>query len=192
MQKMRGFQNTLYSSKSAVSNWSELLNFAKSFLFSHATSCAPCVKAKATCKPFDAKKARVKAKAETARRSKARKMKQQTDAEWKVEVSRKLEDLGELRGLRKDVRRIVVALEKLAGIEGQDSDEELLSWPESEGEVTEVQGGKEKGKQREERLDGEDKEEETERQEENNKIEGVEEGSNRFSPVAYSVGTGNL
>jgi len=134
----------------------------------------------------------VKAKAETARRSKARKMKQQTDVEWKAEVSRKLEDLGELRGLRKDVRRIVVALEKLAGIEGQDSDEELLSWPESEGEVTEVQRGKGKGKQREERLDGEDKEEETERQEENNKIEGVEEGSNRFSPVAYSVGTGNL
>jgi len=112
--------------------------------------------------------------------------------EWKAEVSRKLEDLGELRGLRKDVRRIAVALEKLAGIEGQDSDEELLSWPESEGEVIEVQGGKEKEKQREERLDGEDKEEETERQEENNKIEGVEEGSNRFSPVAYSVSTGNL
>ena len=192
MQKMCGFRNTLYSSKSAVSNWSELLNFAKSFLFSHATSCAPCAKAKAACKPFDAKKARAKAKAETARRSKARKMKQQTDAEWKAEVSRKLEDLGELRGLRKDVRRIVVALEKLAGIEGQDSNEELLSWPESEGEVTEVQGGKEKGKQREERLDREDKEEETERQEENNKMEGVKEGSNRFSLVAYSVSTRNL
>ena len=192
MQKMRGFRNTLYSSKSAVSNWSELLNFAKSFLFSHATSCTPCAKAKAACKPFDAEKARAKAKAETARRSKARKMKQQMDVEWKAEVSRKLEDLGELQGLRKDVRRIVVALEKLAGIEGQDSDEELLSWPESEGEVTEVQGGKEKGKQREERLDGENKKEETERQEENNKMEGVEEGSNRFSPVAYSVGTRNL
>ena len=192
MQKMRGFRNTLYSSKSAVSNWSELLNFAKSFLFSHATSCTPCAKAKAACKPFDAEKARAKAKAETARRSKARKMKQQMDVEWKAEVSRKLEDLGELQGLRKDVRRIVVALEKLAGIEGQDSDEELLSWPESEGEVIEVQGGKEKRNQREERLDGEDKEEETERQEEYNKMEGVEEGSSRFSPVAYSVGTGTL
>jgi len=44
-----------------------------------------------------------------------------------VKVSRKLEDLGELRGLRKDVQRIAVALEKLAGIESQDSDEELLS-----------------------------------------------------------------
>ena len=192
MQKMHGFRNTLYSSKSAVSNWSELLNFAKSFLFSHATSYAPCAKTKAACKPFDAEKARAKAKAEMARRSKARKMKQQTDTEWKAEVSRKLEDLGELWGLRKDVWRIAVALEKLAGIEGQDSDEELLSWPESEGEVIEVQRGKEKGKQREERLDGEDKEEEMERQEENNKMESVEEGSNRFSLVAYSVSTRNL
>jgi len=41
--------------------------------------------------------------------------------EWKVQVSRKLEELNELRGLRKDVRRIAVALEKLAGIESQDS-----------------------------------------------------------------------
>jgi len=112
--------------------------------------------------------------------------------EWKAEVLRKLDGLGELQGLRKNVRRIAVALEKLAGIEVQDSDEELLSWLESEGEVTEVQGGKEKRKQREERLDGEDKEEETERQEEYNKMEGVEERSSRFSPVAYSVSTGTL
>jgi len=89
---------------------------------------------------------------------------------------RKLDSLGELQGLRKDVQRIAMALEKLAGIEGQDSDEELLSWLESEGEVTEVQGVKEKGKQREERSDGEDKEEGMERQEEDNKMEGVEEG----------------
>jgi len=50
----------------------------------------------------------------------------------------------------------VVALEKLAGIEGQDSDKELLSWPESEEEMTEVQRSKEKGKQKKERLDEED------------------------------------
>jgi len=50
----------------------------------------------------------------------------------------------------------VVALEKLAGIEGQDSDEKLLSWPESEEEMTEVQRSKEKGKQKKERLDEED------------------------------------
>jgi len=104
---------------------------------------------------------------------------------------RKLDGLGELQGLRRDVWRIAVALEKLAGIEGQDSDERLLSRPESEGEVTEVQGGQEKGEQREERLDGEDEEKEIGRQE-GNEMEGVEEGSSRFSLVAYSVGTGSL
>jgi len=115
------------------------------------------------------------------------------DVEWKAELLRKLDGLGELQGLRKDVRRIAVALEKLAGIESWDSDEESLSWPESEGEVTEVQGGKEKGKKRE-KLDGEDKEKEmeTEEQEKDNRMEGVEEGSSRFSPAAYSVGTGIL
>jgi len=96
--------------------------------------------------------------------------------------------------LRKDVQRIVVALERLAGIESPDSDEELLSWPESEGEITEVQGVKEKEKQREERLDGENKEKELEvgEQEEDNGMQGVEERSSRFSLVAYSVSTGNL
>jgi len=121
-----------------VSNWPELLNFVEFFLFSYAISCAPCAKAKAACKLFDAERARAKAKAEAARRSKARKTKQQTDAEWKTEVLRKLDGLGELQGLRKDVRRIAVALERLAGIENPDSDEELLSWPESEGDITEV------------------------------------------------------
>jgi len=134
---------------------------------------------------------RAKAKAETARRSKAKRAKQQMDAEWKAEVLRKLDSLDELHGLRKNVRRVAVALEKLASIKSQDSNEELLSWLESEGEVTEIQGVEEKGKQREKRLDGEDKEEEVERQEDN-KMEGVEEGSSSFSPVAYSVSTGNL
>jgi len=129
-----------------------------------------------------------------ARRSKARKTKQQTDAEWKTEVLRKLDSLGELQSLRKDVRRIAVALEKLASIESPDSDEELLSWPESEREITEVQGVKEKGKQREERLDRENEEKELEagEQEEDNGMQNVEEESSRFSPVAYSVGTGIL
>ena len=54
----------------------------------------------------------------------------------------------------------MVALEKLAGIEGQDSDEELLSWLESEGEEIEVQGRKEKGKQKEERINGVEEKEE--------------------------------
>ena len=82
-----------------------------------------------------------------------------------------------------------MALEKLAGIEGQDSNEELLSWPEFEREEMEVQKSKEKGKQREEKLNGEDEEEGMEKQEEDNEMKGVEEGGS-FSPVAYSVGTG--
>jgi len=85
---------------------------------SHATCCTPCAKAKAAYKPFDVDKARAKAKAEMVWRSKAKKAKQQTDMEWKAEVSRKLEKLSELRGLKKNVCRITVVLEKLAGIEG--------------------------------------------------------------------------
>ena len=50
-----------------------------------------------------------------------------------MEVSRKLKELSELRGLRKDIWRIAVALERLASIESQDSDEGQISWPESEG-----------------------------------------------------------
>ena len=83
-----------------------------------------------------------------------------------------------------------MALEKLAGIKGQDSNEELLSWPELEGEETEIQGSKEKGKQKEERINKAEEEEEVGEQEEENGIESVEEKSNSFSPVAYSVGTG--
>ena len=59
-----------------------------------------------------------------------------------------------MSGLRKDVWRITVALEALASIEGQDSNEELISWPESEGEETEVQENREKGKWREQKIDG--------------------------------------
>ena len=108
-------------------------------------------------------------------------MKQQTDAEWKSEVLWKLEGLDELSGLRKDMRRIAVALEALASIGGQDSDEDLISWPESEGEETEVQENREKGKQREEKIDG--------MEEDENGMEGVEEGNSSLSPVAFSVGT---
>jgi len=153
------------------------------------TSCAPCTKAKAACKPFDADRARAKARAEMIRRSQVRKTKQQTDVEWKVEVSRKLEELSELRGLRKDIRRIAVALEKLVGIESQDSDEGQISWPKSEGEETKVQESTEKGKQREQRSGRAKDEGEVEGQEEEDAMEGVEEGSGGHSPVAYSVGT---
>ena len=54
-----------------------------------------------------------------------------------------------MQGLRKNIQRIIVALKKLAGIEDQDSDEEQFSWPESKGKEMEVQGSKEKRKQRE-------------------------------------------
>ena len=110
-----------------------------------------------------------------------RKAKQQTDMEWKAEVLQKLEGLDELSRLRKDMRRIAVALEALAGIKGQDSNEELILWPESEGEKTEVQENREKGKQREEKINGMEKDE--------NEMEGVEEGNSSFSPVAFSIGT---
>jgi len=94
VREVRGLRNTLYSSKFAVSLLFKFCSFAK--FFSHAKSCAPCAKAKAACKPFDTDRARAKARAEMIRKSQARKMKQQTDAEWKAKVSRKLEELSEL------------------------------------------------------------------------------------------------
>ena len=96
----------------------------------------------------------------------------------------KLDGLSELSGMRKDIQRIAVALEKLAGIEGEDSDEEQISWPESEGELTEVQESEEKGKQKEERVDRAEEEKETRRQKEENRMEGVEEGGSDSSLVA--------
>ena len=179
----------MHTSKFAISLLFKFCSFAK--LYSHAMSCAPCAKAKAACKPFDADRARAKAKAETARRSNARKAKQQTDTKWKVEILRKLDSLSELSSLRKDVQRIAVALEKLAGMEEEDSDEEQISWPESEGELMKVQGSREKEKQKEKRLDGAEGEKDIGGQEEENRMEGVEEGGT-FSPVTYSVGTGIL
>jgi len=59
---------------------------------------------------------------------------------------------------------------------------------ESKGEEMEVQGSKEKGKQKEKRIDGVE-EEEIRGQEEKNRIEDMEEKSNSFSLVAYSVST---
>jgi len=91
--------------------------------------------------------------------------------------------------LRKNVQRIAVALEKLAGIESQNSDEGQILWLESEGEETEVQESTEKGKQREQRSSGAEDEKEVEGQKEEDAIEGVKEGSSGRSPVAYSVGT---
>ena len=91
--------------------------------------------------------------------------------------------------MRKDIWRIAVVLEKLAGMEGEDSDKEQISWPESEGKLTQVQRSKEKGKQKEKRVNRAEEEEKTREQEEENGMEGVEEGVGNFSLVAYSVGT---
>jgi len=100
--------------------------------------------------------------------------------------------LGKLQGLRKDIQRITVALEKLVGIEGKDSNKKQISWLESEGEETEIQEDKEKGKQKEERLDREDEKEEQEvrGQEEENGMESMEEEDGSFSLVTYFVRTG--
>jgi len=87
--------------------------------------------------------------------------------------------------LRKNVWRIVVVLEKLAGIEGQDSKDEQFLWLASEEEEKKVQESREKGKQREKKIAGSEGEEK-------NRIEGVEEESSSFSPVTYSVSTGIL
>jgi len=43
------------------------------------------------------------------------------DVEWKVEISRKLDSLSELSGMRKDIWRIAVVLKKLTGMKGEDS-----------------------------------------------------------------------
>ena len=84
----------MHSSKFAMSF--RLISFCSFAKYSYTTLCASCAKAKATCKPFDTDKVRTKARAEAVWRSKARKIKQQIDAEWKAEVSRKLEKLSEL------------------------------------------------------------------------------------------------
>jgi len=66
-------------------------------------------------------------------------------------------------------------------------------WPESEGEEREVQENRKKGKQGKEGIDRIEKDErEMVRQEEDNEIEGVEEGGGSFSPVVFSIGTGIL
>jgi len=95
-----------------------------------------------------------------------------------------LDELNELQGLRKDVRRIIMAIEKLAGIESQDSEKEQFSWLVSEGEEIEIQESSKKGKQREEKIAGP--------KGKNHGIEDMKEGSSNFSPVAFSVDTGAL
>ena len=78
MQEICRLQNTLHPPKFTVSILFEFF-FSLLIVCSHATSRAPCTKAKAACKPFNMEKARAKAKTETVQRSKARKTKQKTD-----------------------------------------------------------------------------------------------------------------
>ena len=82
-------------------------------------------------------------------------------------------------------------MEKLAGIKGQDSNDEQFSWPESEKKETEVQGSTEKRKQREQSSDRAEEEGEVGGQEKENAMESVKEESS-FSLVTYSIGTGTL
>jgi len=116
-------------------------------VFRNATSCSPCARAKAACKPFDADGARRKAKEETARRAQARKTKQWTDAEWKEQV---LEKLGMVDELVVQVRRVADALERIAGMRPKTPEDDIISWPESGGEETETVERIDKGKGREE------------------------------------------
>jgi len=124
----------------------------------NATSCSPCARAKAACKPFDADGARRKAKDETARRAQARKTKQRTDAEWKEQVLAKLEKVDELVV---QVQRVADALERIAGIRSKTPEDDIISWPESRGEETETLKRMDKGKGRaevEEECDNEQSE----------------------------------
>jgi len=121
------------------------------------------------------------------RRAQARKTKQRTDAEWKEQV---LEKLGTVDELVVQVRRVADALERMAGVRSRTLEDDLISWPESGGEETETVERIDKGKQRAQSPDRAEDEGEVEEQEEENAMEGVEEGSSGLSPVAYSVGTG--
>jgi len=148
--------------------------------------CSPCARAKAACKPFKANGVWRKAKEETVRRAQARKMKQQTDAEWKEQV---LEKLGKMDELVVQVQRVADALERMAGMRSKTLEEDIISWPEPGGEETETLERVDKGKQREQSSDGAEEKREVEGQEED-AMKGVEKISGGHSPVAYSVGTG--
>jgi len=76
------------------------------------------------CKPFDADRARRKAKEETARRVQARKTKQRTDAEWKEQV---LEKLGKVDELVVQVRRVMDVLKRMAGVRSKTPEDDLIS-----------------------------------------------------------------
>jgi len=114
-----------------------------------------------------------KAKEEMARRAQARKMKQQTDMEWKEQV---LEKLGKVDELVVQVQRVVDALERIAGIRSKTPEDNIISWPESGGEETETLERMDKGKGREEvEEECDDKQSEMDIKVRGDEMEGVEE-----------------
>ena len=94
------------------------------------------------------------------------------------------------------VKRVVDALERIAEIRSKTLEDDLISQLASGGEETEtverIDKGKEKEKQKEERIDESEEKEEVRGQEEENTMEGMEERSSSFSLVTFSVGTGFL
>ena len=143
----------------------------------NATSCAPCARAKAACKPFDADGAWRKAKDETARRAQARKTKQWTDAEWKEQV---LEKLGKVDELVVQVQRVVDALERIAEMRSKTLEDDIISWPESREEETETL----------ERIDKEKGREEVEEECDNKWSEmDIEVGGDEMEGVENEIGT---
>ena len=108
-----------------------------------------------------------------ARRAQARKMKQQTDMEWKEQV---LEKLGKVDELVVQVQRVVDALERIAGIRSKTPEDNIISWPESGGEETETLERMDKGKGREEvEEECDDKQSEMDIKVRGDEMEGVEE-----------------
>ena len=159
-------------------------------VFRNATSCSPCARAKAACKPFDTDGARRKAKEETARRAQARKTKQRTDAEWKEQV---LEKLGMVDELVVQVRRVADALERIAGMRPKTPEDDIISWLESGGEETETVERIDKGKGREEveeECDNEQSEMDIEVR--GNEMEGVEDEMEAPVSSVRSNGVENL
>jgi len=102
-----------------------------------------------------------------------------------------LEKLGKVDELVVQVRRVTDALERMAGVRSKTPEDDIISWPESRGEETEIVERMDKGKGREvieEKCDNEPSEMDIENGgDESDGMEGVEEVG---TPVVFSVGTG--
>ena len=100
-----------------------------------------------------------------------------------------LEKLGKVDELVVQVWRVADALERIGGMKLKILEDDIISWLESGGEEMEVVDRIDKRKQREQSLDRTEEKGEVEGQEEEDAMEGVEEGSGGLSPIAYSVRT---